>query len=323
MPERLFEMSKKTITGNKNISYLYLPFVFLILICSGCSDCLLDERKESECVTKETNKPVVRRGIDKAAANERPADVSLVKKYFPVYKFSAGERWYPCSFYFNKNSDTAPVWPDELYNRADYDSYCDSHGGAPSYYAFVHIAEDDEYKAIQYWLYYVWNHHWLNFLPFTDSDHHSDWDSTVFVVLKKGIGELKPEEIYYFFHQYKKRLSWDNWPQKQDDTHPVIYVAKNSHGAYPEPGRFECFDEWKDNGKVLEEKDFNWYLVAGFTGYGLDKNRFCRMKINWLQGQPQWEFGNDYWWPREFPENKNSYMDAPWHRVHWNLTRPR
>ena len=233
---------------------------------------------------------------------------SLVKKYFPVYNFSAGERWYPCSFYFDNDTD--------LYNKDSYDSYTPF---PPPYYAYVHIAENTTHKTIQYWLYSVWNHHevW--------PDHDSEWDSTIFVILEKTNGNPVPVKIYYFFHQAKEYRSWDDWPEKENTTHPVVYVANGSHGAYssPEemisnPKNFYVSDTWQPGGPVLREEDFNWYLVGDSVDHGHDPSEeYCNMTVEWIEGEPQWEFEENYWWPREFPQYPLLPMDPPWHRLDW------
>jgi hypothetical protein len=243
--------------------------------------------------------------------------ISLVKEYFPVYKFSLGEKWYPCSFYFDEKGETYP-W--DLFKKESYDSYTP---WPPPYFAYVHVVETSAHIAIQYWIYYVWNQHLI--WP----SHYSDWDSTVFVTLNKTKGEPTPIQIYYFHHLSQPYLSWKDWPEFENGTHPIVYVAQGSHGAYSTQ-HMEVFDEWQAGGTTLGLDNFSWYLVGDSANHAhsYSLNLYCNMTVDWVDGKPQWEF-NRYYWPRLFPQKQPSQddplgspMSSPWHRPEWMKISP-
>jgi hypothetical protein len=244
-------------------------------------------------------------------------EISLVKEYFPVYRFSMGEKWFPCSFYFDGKGEN---YSTDLLKKDSYDSYTP---WPPPYYAYVHVVETKAHVAIQYWLYYVWNQHaiWPS--------HYTDWDSTMFIILNKTSGEPTPFEIYYSHHLSEPCLSWLDWPGFENGTHPIVYVALGSHGAYPTQ-HMEAFDEWQLGGITLGLGNFSWYLVGDSVNhahsYYLDQ--YCNMTVDWIEGQPQWEFDR-YYWPRQFPQHQPSQDDplgspmaSPWHRPEWMRIRP-
>jgi hypothetical protein len=242
---------------------------------------------------------------------------SLVKEYFPVYKFSLGEKWYPCSFYFDEKGG---LYPQDFCKKESYDSYTP---WPPPYYAYVHVVETNAHISIQYWLYYVWNEHLI--WP----SHYTDWDSTVFVILNRTQGEPIPLEIYYFHHLSQPHLSWKDWPEFENGTHPIVYVAGGSHGAYPTQ-HMESFDEWQAGGTTLSLSDFSWYLVGDSTNHAhsYSLNLYCNITVDWVYGKPQWEFAGHYW-PRLFPQKQVSQHDplgspmiSPWHRPEWMKIRP-
>lgn len=245
---------------------------------------------------------------------------ALIKQYFPVYNFSAGEQWYPCSFYFDENGET---WPFDLYNKNSYDTYSP---WPPSPYAYTHIIQNSTHITLQYWLYYVWNDHWIW------GTHDSDWDSTIYIVLQKDINEPIPIAIHYFFHDIKEYLPWNSWPEKEDSTHPIVYVSEGSHGAYPSPDEmlanpknWGVDDLWQPGGIILRQTDFNWYILGdsidhrhSFLGLG----PHCDLDLEWTEGESQWEFDSN-WWPKTFPKYLVTFLDAPWHRTDWLEMQPK
>ncbi len=137
----------------------------------------------------------------------------LIKDYFPYWKFSQGEEYYPTGFYFDNDADVEN-------NRENYDI---KKGDWAEPYVYTHTVEDENYFTVQYWIYMAQNYHW--FLR----NHEHDFDATVFVVFDKNNLD-QPFEVRFARHWYIGVYSW-NEIGRINTTHPVAYVAQGSHGA--------------------------------------------------------------------------------------------
>jgi parallel beta-helix repeat protein len=215
----------------------------------------------------------------------------LVKIYFPYLIFDEEEQFFPTNFFYDDaNITNNPMnynlsWPLTLY---------------------VHTVEchsdvdNKDYLCLQYWFYYsndsgkvvVPETPWTNETTFWPHPH--DWES-IFVFLEVQGTNYIPKWITYFHHveiwvdlgtlkltcrDCYETMNWQNpisirEPEKVNDTHPVVHVARHSHASYPhtvfdyvihlttigiEPGgevtRLPCPVEPCDNGTELDYDDF-------------------------------------------------------------------
>jgi parallel beta-helix repeat protein len=245
-----------------------------------------------------------------------------IEKYFPYYYFSAGEKYYPTSFYFDGDANVEN-------NHENYDAQI---GIWNKPYIYVHPVEDENYFTIQYWLY-------STFSDFHDRrckhcDHENDWDSTIFVVFNKNDFN-KPTEIRFARHWFIKDYSWDD-VERINDTHVVVYVAEGSHGAYSSLD-MAYWDTFKLGGKQLSPDNFNWYYIITHRGCfeekilsvaGITERRvFCNLQPKLIKGEAQpypqeWEEGFEGYWPREF-FGEGRQPGTPWIRKEWDETRPK
>ncbi len=235
--------------------------------------------------------------------------VTLVRDYFPVYRFSRGEIWFPCSFYFDGDDITAN-------NAKNYDMMSPK----PPYYAYVHVSEYDSDSGrrlmIQYWLYYAYNE--LNLMGWDADIHHHDWES-VFIIF--DMGDLSsPIEAVYNRHYFHPKVPWGN-VEKVRGSHPVVYVANCTHASYEHPSSVLWPDIWESGGRELTMEDFEGIYIA-YTCAGeipQDHNVFCRLSSYLLTGSPQWE-RPDHSWPKNydgFAARMGELPSCPWHREWW------
>jgi RsiW-degrading membrane proteinase PrsW (M82 family) len=92
-------------------------------------------------------------------------------------------------------------------------------GQTPLIYAHVVRSENPEYISIQYWIFYFYND-WFN-------KHEGDWEM-VEVVLSAA---YQPLWVVYSQHHGGVRRIWNTTPL-EENTHPVVYVARGSHANY-------------------------------------------------------------------------------------------
>ena len=102
-----------------------------------------------------------------------------------------------------------------------YASRLSPHAGGPAPVTYAHIVRDENppYITIQYWLFYFYQD-WFN-------KHEGDWEF-IDVILTD---DEKPAWVFYSQHYSGARRSWESTP-KEDATHPVAYVARDSHANY-------------------------------------------------------------------------------------------
>ncbi|MCK5123511.1 MAG: VWA domain-containing protein [Candidatus Pacebacteria bacterium] len=235
-----------------------------------------------------------------------------IEKYFPYYKFSSGEIYFPVSFYFDNDADVEN-------NRENYESFSYLHRP----YVYTHTVEDDNYFTIQYWKYETYNDHWLW------EDHEHDWDATLFVVFDKN-NFSEPVEIRLARHLSLGVYHWYEI-EKRDFTHPVVYVAKGSHGGYisQNVGHADSFE----NGGIIYSPDIsNYYRAENCseeTEIEIDdkQRKFCLVENELLKGRTQNEPVDGYW-PKEYGKYRDFWGNEkwsdkfPWHRDRWYQTRP-
>lgn len=230
-----------------------------------------------------------------------------IEKYFPYYYFSLDEEYYPTSFYFDNDANVKN-------NRENYDTQI---GIWDKPYIYVHSIEDENFFTIQYWLYYVYNPKLPKLGIFGSLfDHEHDWE-VIYVVFDKT-DFAAPIELNYAHHLWTDGISWDQ--TEKIDSHPKIYVAKNSHASYPNTAFVTWPDNWEENAK-LSFPDFNEYLAKNCVTE-IEQNGiiFCLLEKEVIKGDSQPEPKEGYW-PKRF-SGEGRDCDAPWYRPQWGQTKP-
>lgn len=123
--------------------------------------------------------------------------------------------------------------------------------------------EGTTYIVIQYWFFYLYNDH--------VNDHEGEWEMILVLLDSNKV----PRGAAYSRHEGGEYRSWDEI-ELEDGTHPVVYTAEGSHGAYFDEGIFSLqfsFDVTSDEGlrglpyilTPLSEQP--WLDYAGCWGY--------------------------------------------------------
>jgi hypothetical protein len=134
--------------------------------------------------------------------------------------------------------------------------------------------QSETYIVIQYWFFYLYNDGPLN-------NHEGEWEM---IEVLLDYPSRCPLCVAYSRHEWGEFRLWGN-VTKADETHPIVYVAKGSHGAYFTAAKFKVkrtFDITSDDGwkgylsshTILEDQhwlDFggNWGCrsrAPGFSG---------------------------------------------------------
>ena len=239
----------------------------------------------------------------------------LIEDYFPYWKFSQDEKYYPTSFYFDDDADVEN-------NRENYEK---KKGDWAKPYVYTHTVEDENYFTIQYWMYMAFNYHKNIFIP----EHDHDFDATVFVIFDKN-NLNQPIEVRFARHWYIGVYSW-NEIGRINTTHPVAYVAQGSHGAYrcSDMGSRDIFNP---GGLTYKPNFFNYYKVGNCIEeikkeINREQREFCKVENELIKGEKQNEPVDGYWpnyFRGEFPY-RNIFPESPWHpnQDRWFQTQPK
>jgi len=183
--------------------------------------------------------------------------IPAMEKYFPYWKFSKNEQWYPTTFYFDNNTDVSD-------NKKNYED-ARAKGENPPYYVYIHVVEDANYLTIQYWMYYVYNKYgglstWFGLEP-----HMQDWDSRVYVIFDRDNLET-PIKVGFISHFWSYTCDWEDidieYRLEKVDTHVVAYVAEGSHGVYHFRSAI-FWDAFELGGITLGYENLtNWVIVG-------------------------------------------------------------
>ncbi|MGC1122314.1 MAG: CARDB domain-containing protein [Candidatus Methanofastidiosia archaeon] len=125
--------------------------------------------------------------------------------------------------------------------------------------------QNEMYIVIQYWFFYLYNDGPLN-------DHEGEWEM-VEVLLDHP--NRHPIGAAYSRHEWGEFRLWEE-VKKVDETHPVVYVAEGSHGAYFTAAKFKVKrtldvtsdDGWKgyfSSSTILGDQ--SWLDFGGNWGY--------------------------------------------------------
>jgi hypothetical protein len=242
-----------------------------------------------------------------------------VDEYFPYWRFSKDEQYYPCSFYFDND-------PNVTDNKEEYD-HAVLDNSRPPYTVYVHIVFDADYITLQYWLYYANNQHWPDFLL----DHRDDWDSRVYVIFERN-NMKTPAKVGFLSHFWSGTLDWSDPALEKEGNHTVVYVAEGSHGSYSSPtgvsilsSSIGYFDTFKPGGITLGNENITNWVVIGKeieeTSLG-NLGDYCLLEHESIKGEHPAPVlatiaGKEYW-PKSFGTTESPlpwlHVQAPWHQ---------
>ena len=242
--------------------------------------------------------------------------LDLIKNFFPYMKFSSSENFFPCNFYF-----------DDTNLGNNNKRYLEYGEVKPSFYVYIHEVEDNEYYTLQYWFYYAHNDYWLN--KKDDSgplDHIHDWDSTIFIVVKKAdlslaLDEISPSKVGFAAHNDIDYMEWEDLDEdeKWRGTHVISYIASGTHAAYSSKSKlYFHLDKWIEGGVDACYQDFSWVLLMGnpqktWVNPNYESSEISNQSVT-LSG---YGIGNEHpsltFWPNRFYGGEGA-DPAPWQR---------
>jgi len=231
----------------------------------------------------------------------------IMETYFPYWKFSKNEQWYPTSFYFDNNTNVADN--KDNYARA---------GERPPYYVYIHVVGDEDYLTIQYWMYFVYNSHW-------SGDHMHDWDARVYVIFDRDNLET-PIKVGFSYHIWSYTCDWEDLDiesrLEKVGTHVIAYVANGSHGSYhSRSAMLVLVDKFEAGGISLGYENLTNWVIAGYCEKETPNGDFCLVDYNdcnCIHPTPTDAIRNgETYWPKDFdPEARAAWhQDETWHNT--------
>lgn len=246
---------------------------------------------------------------------------SLLKKHCPIFKFHEAETYYPCSIEFyldssrkdNKNKVVQNIHTITPNNLCEVDNDTETfldidksawkhnfHTNTPIY---TTVAETKMFFILQYILLFPYNGP-FDVMGMAMGEHQCDIEH-VTVHVSKDLDEIT--EIYYSAHTHKDGM----WVNRDDiefvKTHPIVYVAKNSHAMYSEAKtywRILGFANdhtsndgimWKPNNIQYIDDETNWNQFKGYLG--APKECTTPKHREWWKGE---NGVSTTWWKRFF-----------------------
>ncbi|NLE45423.1 MAG: PrsW family intramembrane metalloprotease [Chloroflexi bacterium] len=197
-----------------------------------------------------------------------------------------------------------------------YQQTLSPHAGGPPPTVYARVVRDEPFGTItvQYWALYFYND-WFN-------KHEGDWEM-VQVILR---GDEHPEWVIFSQHHGGTRRPWRS-VSVEDDTHPVVYVAKGSHAnyfigdeTYPNglnvgTRRVEIMDRTGSADRTMPDVillvDRETYLVEPDAWPG---SEWISFGGRWGETAPQADFGGPLG-----PADKGLQWDSPYE---WAMRQP-
>lgn len=192
----------------------------------------------------------------------------------------------------DKNKKCFPSHPEDYYElvskapgasdreaialcNTDYDSI--RTGLVPTYYAVEQIASD--MVAIDYWVFYAMQSYCADGIA---GYHPADWEHITVLATKATGGQYELSRVA--FHQHGGWYTRDRGGLNIDrDTHPVVFVGKNSHGMYHSSGGSGgCgyFADYRNPGAKDYQMD---------TWQNLERLRSDDSAPEWMRCRSDWE----------------------------------
>jgi hypothetical protein len=192
-----------------------------------------------------------------AQADNAAAEAALATKFAPLLMFDRAAKDYGYPMSAQEYYDHMPVMKKptlQTLNDPNTQPFENTDlkkaqsGAVPTYYMFKEV-EDGGHKQVRinYWSFYGFQHP-CNKTGISDSGaHNGDWEH-IMVILKEDRSDIAAVVFYQHGGQYTRiaasrdalctpsgtgRCSKHGF-ERNDGTHPVVYVAKFAHGSYHE-----------------------------------------------------------------------------------------
>lgn len=168
------------------------------------------------------------------------ARAALVAKFAPRLRFDGAGHGYPMSAQTFYDADIVNHNTARLENN---DVATLGTGTLPTYYQ---VTECGAQVRIKYW----WFYGYQNTCDGVSGSHNGDWENVV-VTLAEDRNSIAAITFSMHGHTYTRLAARDGF-SLEDATHPVVYVAKNSHASIFEQGgsSTSClpWEEFRNNG---------------------------------------------------------------------------
>lgn len=167
----------------------------------------------------------------------------------------SGTRWYSDDIVLAFESGGPSADQEAMYLNINND-YHDGQGFSgtePVYYRYVPGVR------IEYYFHYAYS--------YTDSilQHEGDWEHIAIALNSSN----QPTEIEYFYHHDVCTLTWLNAP-KASGGRPIVWIAEDAHGSYPQNGTPTLGDNISGNGQYWDSTVNldNYYGTANLAWWG-------------------------------------------------------
>ncbi|SFS92589.1 Vps62-related protein [Marininema halotolerans] len=171
----------------------------------------------------------------KSSSSKEPQQ--LIETYAPRLIFDQSENYYPLSvdnsfMYLEREMRDGQYslrTIEKLKSTNSKLSFFKGDLSASKVYAY-YIKRSDKVVDIVYWIFYPYNEGKKVFW-YTIGNHVGDWEHVTV-----RLTDQVPTHVYFSAHSGGESMSWKDTPKTQD-THPVAYVARGSHGMYKNKGK--------------------------------------------------------------------------------------
>jgi len=190
--------------------------------------------------------------------------LQILKRYAPYFKFHPDEKHWPSSvdwsfqylirlfeedencysggYYYLKTKDHFSVGDPTAFQIEHFAGNEDFISEYTPVYAFLVERRQADILDLVYFIYYPW-HNGKEILTGDRLGRHvGDWEHVV-VRLKQNDGKFFPVKVFYSTDIKIFDYQWHDvsFYQEEDSLHPVVYVAKWSHGNWRQAGAHDYF----------------------------------------------------------------------------------
>ena len=282
-------------------------------------------------------------------ADSEPLDQRIAERFAPVLFFEQEEAFFPVpvermielsTLHYTVGGQAHELAPgpgiSREYGLADLishngrDSYLDLEddyravpGDRVVYARVVELHGADKGVLVQYWFFYLYNA--TGARPWS---HEGDWEGIQLWFAGLGRDDLLnaavPTQLGYAAHESGWVLTPSTNCRSVDDPfRPSVYVARNRHASYPEPGSGGALDKSFDGGDQFQGNGAVWTLPGRDVPDAEGDTEEYEIRImpsvhqSWLTWQGKWgdKSGNDG--PRG-PAFKLHFWAPPVFNDHWS-----
>jgi len=242
----------------------------------------------------------------------------LLYKFAPRIWWAEGEEFFPTTIE-DARANTDNILTDGGYslilNELDCPTFKNEylHGDLEKAKAYSFAIEKDEkYLDLSYFVFTPYNLG-KTILGIEFANHIGDWEHISVRLMRVENGDeinWRPILMCCCAHSFENYYSWDD-VKTTDNTHPIVYTAKGSHGMWVESGSnvYENFVVFKLTDECSQGTAWDLWLDGKIETYSYDSVNHTGYGI----GDSKWEnsFNIDYF-------NENSGSVAKWGNKSWN-----